>query len=329
MLDIECFTYLNKALESPLAPIVIFANNRGICTIRGTDIKLLLSVRGNKSGKQVDLKDEEIRFLIDKSQAIIREQKMLVELEAPLHVCGDIHGQYYDLLRIFEHCGYPGEYNYLFLGDYVDRGKQSLETICLLLCYKIKYPDKVTLLRGNHESSVTNRIYGFYDECKRRYNVKLWKSFTELFNFLPVAALIDDKILCMHGGLSPDLKSINNITEIQRPTDIPDTGLLCDLLWSDPDKEATEYDENDRGVSVIFGEKVVTDFNKKNDLDLIIRAHQVVDDGYEFFANRQLITIFSAPNYCGEFDNSAGIMIIDDSLTCSLKVLRPVENPKK
>ena len=292
-------------------------------------IEKLLAVRGNKPGKQVDLKEEEIKFLIDKSLTIIKEQKMLVELEAPLHVCGDIHGQYYDLLRIFEHCGYPDDYNYLFLGDYVDRGKQSLETVCLLLCYKIKYPDKVTLLRGNHEISVTNRIYGFYDECKRRYNVKLWKNFTELFNYLPVAALIDDKILCMHGGLSPDLKSIQNIQEISRPTDIPDTGLLCDLLWSDPDKEATDYDENDRGVSVIFGEKVVIDFNKKNDLDLIIRAHQVVDDGYEFFANRQLITIFSAPNYCGEFDNSAGIMIIDESLTCSLKVLRPVENPKK
>ena len=292
-------------------------------------IEKLLSVRGNKPGKQVDLKEEEIKFLIEKSNNIIKEQKMLVELEAPLHVCGDIHGQYYDLLRIFEHCGYPGEYNYLFLGDYVDRGKQSLETICLLLCYKIKYPEKVTLLRGNHESSVTNRIYGFYDECKRRYNVKLWKSFTDLFNNLPVAAIIDDKILCMHGGLSPDLKTIQNIQDISRPTDIPDTGLLCDLLWSDPDKDAVDYDENDRGVSVIFGEKVVMDFNKKNDLDLIIRAHQVVDDGYEFFANRQLITIFSAPNYCGEFDNSAGIMIIDDSLTCSLKVLRPVENLKK
>ena len=292
-------------------------------------IEKLLSVRGNKPGKQVDLKEEEIKFLIDKSYQIIKEQKMLVELEAPLHVCGDIHGQYYDLLRIFEHCGYPGEYNYLFLGDYVDRGKQSLETVSLLLCYKIKYPEKVTLLRGNHESSVTNRIYGFYDECKRRYNIRLWKSFTDLFNYLPVAALIDDKILCMHGGLSPDLKSIQNIQDISRPTEIPDQGLLCDLLWSDPDKEAVDYDENDRGVSVIFGEKVVTDFNKKNDLDLIIRAHQVVDDGYEFFANRQLITIFSAPNYCGEFDNSAGIMIIDDSLTCSLKVLRPVENLKK
>ena len=292
-------------------------------------IDKLLAVRGNKPGKQVDLGEDEIKFLIDKSLQIIREQKMLVELEAPLHVCGDIHGQYYDLLRIFEHCGYPGEYNYLFLGDYVDRGKQSLETVCLLLCYKIKYPEKVTLLRGNHESSVTNRIYGFYDECKRRYNIRLWKSFTELFNYLPVAALIDDKILCMHGGLSPDLNSIENIIDISRPSEIPDNGLLCDLLWSDPDKEAVEYDENDRGVSVIFGEKVVTDFNKKNDLDLIIRAHQVVDDGYEFFANRQLITIFSAPNYCGEFDNSAGIMIIDDSLTCSLKVLRPVENLKK
>ena len=292
-------------------------------------IEKLLSVRGNKPGKQVELKEDEIKFLIDQSLKIIKEQKMLVELEAPLNVCGDIHGQYYDLLRIFEHCGYPGEYNYLFLGDYVDRGKQSLETVCLLLCYKIKYPDKVTLLRGNHESSVTNRIYGFYDECKRRYNVRLWRSFTDLFNWLPVAAIIDEKILCMHGGLSPELKNIQSVQEISRPTDIPDTGLLCDLLWSDPDKDVLEYDENDRGVSVIFGEKIVQDFNKKNDLDLIIRAHQVVDDGYEFFAQRQLITIFSAPNYCGEFDNSAGIMIIDESLTCSLKVLRPVENLKK
>lgn len=292
-------------------------------------LERLLSVRGNKPGKTVDLKEEEIKYLIDKSMVIFKEQKMLIELEAPLRVCGDIHGQYYDLLRIFEHCGFPGEFNYLFLGDYVDRGKQSLETICLLLAYKIKYPLKVHLLRGNHESSVTNRIYGFYDECKRRYNVRLWRNFTELFNYLPVAALIDEKILCMHGGLSPDLRNLSSISEISRPTEIPDSGLLCDLLWSDPDKEVLDFDENDRGVSVVFGEKIVQEFNRKNDLDLIIRAHQVVDDGYEFFAQRQLITIFSAPNYCGEFDNSAGIMIIDDALTCSLKVLRPVENLKK
>jgi len=229
-------------------------------------------------------------------------------------------------LRIFEHCGYPGENKYLFLGDYVDRGKQSLETMCLLLAYKAKFPDKIYLLRGNHESSVTNRIYGFYDECKRRYSVKLWRQFTELFNCLPVAAVIDEKIFCMHGGLSPDLRNLNQIKEISRPIEIPDSGLLCDLLWSDPDKEIQDFEESDRGVSVIFGEKVVQEFNRKNDLDLIIRAHQVVDEGYEFFANRQLITIFSAPNYCGEFDNSAAILIVDEALTCSLKVLRPVEN---
>jgi serine/threonine-protein phosphatase PP1 catalytic subunit len=157
---------------------------------------------------------------------VLREQKMMVEIEAPIKICGDIHGQYYDLLRIFEHCGYPGESSYLFLGDYVDRGKQSLETVCLLLAYKIKFPNKIHLLRGNHEISVTNRIYGFYDECKRRYNVKLWRSFTDLFNYLPVVALIDEKIMCMHGGLSPDLRNLNQINEIQRPTDIPDSGII-------------------------------------------------------------------------------------------------------
>ena len=289
----------------------------------------LLSVKGNKPGKRVELKEEEILFLIDKSTTLIKNEKMLVELEAPIKVCGDIHCQYYDLLRIFEHCGYPGECNYLFLGDYVDRGKQSLETISLLLVYKINFPSKVHLLRGNHECSFINRMYGFYDECRRRYNVRLWKKFLELFNYLPVSALIDDRILCMHGGLSPDLKNLEAISKIQRPTEVPDSGLLCDLVWSDPDKNVLDFEENDRAVSVVFGEKIVTEFNKKNDIDLIIRAHQVVDDGYEFFAQRQLITIFSAPNYCGEFDNSAGIMIIDESLTCSLKVLRPVENLNK
>lgn len=196
--------------------------NKDIDTI----IDKLLSVKGNKPGKTVDLKEDEIKYLIEKSTSIVKDQKMLLELEAPIKVCGDIHGQYYDLLRIFEHCGLPGEHNYLFLGDYVDRGKQSLETISLLMAFKIKYPNKIFLLRGNHESSITNRIYGFYDECRRRYNVRLWKAFTDLFNYLPVSALIDDRIFCMHGGLSPDLKTTNQICELPRPTEIPDKGML-------------------------------------------------------------------------------------------------------
>ena len=214
-------------------------------------------------------------FLIEKSETIFKSNESLLQLEGPIQVCGDIHGQYSDLIRIFETCGYPSHKNYLFLGDYVDRGKQSIETICLLLAFKIKYPDKIFLLRGNHESASANRIYGFYDECKRRYNVKLWKSFTNLFNLIPPAALIDNKILCMHGGLSPDLEFVKDINNIIRPTDIPDSGVLCDLLWADPGKEDVNWGKSDRGISFVFNEKIVNEFNRKNDLDLIIRAHQV------------------------------------------------------
>ncbi|KFO23564.1 Serine/threonine-protein phosphatase PP1-gamma catalytic subunit [Fukomys damarensis] len=285
-------------------------------------------VRGSKPGKNVQLQENEIRGLCLKSREIFLSQPILLELEAPLKICGDIHGQYYDLLRLFEYGGFPPESNYLFLGDYVDRGKQSLETICLLLAYKIKYPENFFLLRGNHECASINRIYGFYDECKRRYNIKLWKTFTDCFNCLPIAAIVDEKIFCCHGGLSPDLQSMEQIRRIMRPTDVPDQGLLCDLLWSDPDKDVLGWGENDRGVSFTFGAEVVAKFLHKHDLDLICRAHQVVEDGYEFFAKRQLVTLFSAPNYCGEFDNAGAMMSVDETLMCSFQILKPAEKKK-
>ena len=165
-------------------------------------------------------------------------------------------------------------------------------------------------------------FYFYFDqnEGKRRYNIKLWKTFTDCFNCLPVAAIIDEKIFCCHGGLSPDLQSMEQIRRIMRPTDVPDQGLLCDLLWSDPDKDITGWGENDRGVSFTFGGEVVSKFLHKHDLDLICRAHQVVEDGYEFFAKRQLVTLFSAPNYCGEFDNAGAMMSVDETLMCSFQV---------
>ena len=200
--------------------------------------------------------------------------KQVFNLFCSFQLCaGDVHGQYYDLLRIFEYGGFPPEANYLFMGDYIDRGKQSIETVCLLLCYKIKYPENFFLLRGNHECAQINRIYGFYDECKRRYSIRLWRVFSDVFNCLPVAALIDEKIFCMHGGLSPELKNLDQIKNIMRPTDVPDTGLLCDLLWSDPERGIEAYGDNDRGVSFTFGENVVRKFNEKHDIDLICRAH--------------------------------------------------------
>nr|GLL33761.1 serine/threonine-protein phosphatase PP1 isozyme 2-like [Ipomoea trifida] len=255
----------------------------------------------------------------------IVSKKALAAQEAAANTAlpGDIHGQYGDLLRLFGYGGFPPEANYLFLGDYVDRGKQSLETICLLLAYKIKYPENFFLLRGNHECGSINRIYGFYDECKSRFNVKLWKTFTDCFNCLPVAALIDDKILCMHGGLSPDLGNLDQIRKLPRPTDVPDSGLLSDLLWSDPSREVRGWGMNDRGVSYTFGPDKVAEFLMRHDMDLVCRAHQVVEDGYEFFADRQLVTIFSAPNYCGEFDNAGAMMSVDEDLICSFQILRP------
>jgi len=294
-----------------------------------TIIDKLLDVRGARPGKQVTLTENEIRSLCVRAREVFMTQPVLLELEAPIKICGDIHGQYYDLLRLFEYGGFPPDANYLFLGDYVDRGKQSLETICLLLAYKIKYPENFFILRGNHECASINRIYGFYDECKRRYNIKLWKTFTDCFNCLPIAAIIDEKIFCMHGGLSPELASMDQIKRIMRPTDVPDTGLLCDLLWSDPDKDIVGWGENDRGVSFTFGPDVVAAFLKRHDLDLICRAHQVVEDGYEFFAKRQLVTLFSAPNYCGEFDNAGAMMSVDDTLMCSFQILKPAEKKAK
>nr|GMC88513.1 serine/threonine-protein phosphatase PP1-like [Ipomoea batatas] len=237
-------------------------------------IERLLEGRKCRS-KKIHLAESEIRQLCMVARDVFLTQPNLLELEAPINVCaGDIHGQYPDLLRLFESGGFPPDSNYLFLGDYVDRGKQSVETICLLLCYKIKFPDNFFILRGNHECASINRIYGFYDECKRRYSVRLWKTFTECFNCLPVSAVIDDKILCMHGGLSPEMESLDQIRALERPVDVPDAGLLCDLLWSDPERETKGWGENDRGVSYTFGADKVEEFLRKHDLDLICRAHQ-------------------------------------------------------
>jgi serine/threonine-protein phosphatase PP1 catalytic subunit len=283
----------------------------------------LLGLRGSPPGTLASLAEHEIKMLCAAARPLLLAQPMFLELEAPIKICGDIHGQFTDLLRLFEYGGFPPESNYLFLGDYVDRGKQSIETMCLLLAYKILYPENFFILRGNHESAGINRIYGFYDECKRRYSIKLWKVFSDVFNCLPAAALIDEKILCMHGGLSPELQSLNQIADLQRPCDVPDVGLLCDLLWSDPDGNTTGWGDNDRGVSFVFGADVVTSFLEEQDLDLMVRAHQVVEDGYEFFAGRRLVTLFSAPNYCGEFDNAGGMISVDEDLMCSFQILKP------
>ena len=158
---------------------------------------------------------------------------------------------------MFEILKYPPESKFLFLGDYVDRGKRSLECILLLLCLKIKYPSKIFLLRGNHESADINRMYGFYDECKRKVSLRIYKKFCNLFNILPITALVGEKILCMHGGLAYDLKNLDQLKTIKRPTEIPEAGLLCDLVWSDPESNLKGWELNDRGGSYTFNERII------------------------------------------------------------------------
>eukprot|EP01065_Artemidia_motanka_P002739 TRINITY_DN11297_c0_g1_i1.p1 TRINITY_DN11297_c0_g1~~TRINITY_DN11297_c0_g1_i1.p1 ORF type:complete len:875 (+),score=258.65 TRINITY_DN11297_c0_g1_i1:58-2682(+) len=324
--SLESRRIVDPAQARVVVPVRAAAVIPGGAEAAGMLIEQLHTAAGTVTGRTPPVKMDEavIRSMLQQAREVIMSQPPFVEVQSPVNVCGDTHGQYADLLRIFTHGGSPGAKNYVFLGDYVDRGRKSLEVMTLLFAYKVKYPENIVLLRGNHEEASINRIYGFYDECKRRYNIKLWKVFADVFNCLPLSALIDESILCMHGGLSPELTNFDQIRAIRRPLSVPDAGLVCDLLWADPEITASGWCENDRGVSFTFGADIVQEACQQLSVDLVCRAHQVVEDGYEFFADRKLVTLFSAPNYVGEFDNCAAIMHVDEALTCSFTVLKPV-----
>lgn len=196
-----------------------------------------------------------VKHILDHGREVVMAEPMLVPVPAPVNICGDIHGQIHDLVTILQTGGMPPTCRYLFLGDYVDRGKHGIESFCTLLGLKILHPKHVFLLRGNHESAMLTRQYGFFDEVKRRFSVRMWKKFVDVFNCLPVAALVEDAALCMHGGLSPELVDLRAIEAVQRPLEVPDQGLVCDMLWSDPE-HGHGWRPNDRGVSYVFGEDV-------------------------------------------------------------------------
>ena len=257
----------------------------------------------------------EVKFLCEKAKELFIEESNVQRIDAPITICGDIHGQFDDLTELFNKGGKCPETNYLFLGDFVDRGFNSVETFLLLLALKVRYPDRITLIRGNHETRQITQVYGFYDECMRKYgSINVWRYCTEIFDYLPISAIIDDRIFCIHGGLSPNIDTIDEIRIIDRKQEVPHDGAMCDLLWSDPDQDQKGFGISPRGAGYLFGEDVVNIFRDLNKIDLIARAHQLVMEGYKMMFNGKLVTIWSAPNYCYRCGNMASILKLDENL---------------
>ncbi|KAH7544451.1 hypothetical protein JRO89_XS15G0168600 [Xanthoceras sorbifolium] len=324
------------------------------------------------------LKESEVKALCLKAMEILVEESNVQRVDAPVTICGDIHGQFYDMKELFRVGGDCPKTNYLFLGDFVDRGFYSVETFLLLLALKIKiesadrspqlfdkpifaflepwvgftvltifsavkhqnlrvltfhcqfesiykltvrYPDRITLIRGNHESRQITQVYGFYDECLRKYgSVNVWRYCTDIFDYLSLSALIENKIFSVHGGLSPAISTLDQIRTIDRKQEVPHDGAMCDLLWSDPEDIVDGWGLSPRGAGYLFGGSVVTSFNHSNNIDYICRAHQLVMEGYKWMFNNQIVTVWSAPNYCYRCGNVAAILELDENLNKQFRV---------
>eukprot|EP00793_Prasinoderma_coloniale_P002103 PRCOL_00002611-RA len=266
------------------------------------------------------LPEDELKELCDRVKELLIEESNVAPVCSPVTVCGDIHGQFHDLLKLFETGGKVPDTNYIFMGDFVDRGYNSLEVFTMLLLLKARWPHRITLLRGNHESRQITQVYGFYDECMRKYgNANAWRYCTDVFDYLGLCAIVDGKALCVHGGLSPDVRVI------ERQCEIPHEGPFADLVWSDPEEIET-WAVSPRGAGWLFGGRVTAEFNHLNGLDVICRAHQLVQEGLKYmFADKSLVTVWSAPNYCYRCGNVASILTFDENMETSVQYFSETE----
>ncbi|EFO89235.1 hypothetical protein CRE_13833 [Caenorhabditis remanei] len=260
---------------------------------------------------------DEITAILRLIEPILMEENSLLEVQAPIKIIGDLHADFDNLMRLFDLIGKVPKEKLLFLGNYVDMGMDGIEVTMMLFCLKIRYRDRIFLLRGNHETPAVNKIYGFYAECDYKYGVGVWWDFQCCFNRLPMACLISQKVLCMHGGLSPELTTLNKIRSIERPNEPISSGLEMDLLWADPTNRGDGWFQSYRGISYLFGKQVVEQACKRLKITLIIRSHMVISDGFEVMTGRRLITVFSASNYAGTVHNSAAVLCVNEKLGVS------------
>ncbi|KAF7357596.1 Serine/threonine-protein phosphatase [Mycena sanguinolenta] len=249
------------------------------------------------------ISEEQVKRLCLKAREILIEEANVQHIDSPVTICGDIHGQFFDLMELFSVGGF------------------LVETfLLLLLALKVRYPERMTLIRGNHESRQITQVYGFYDECQRKYGgSNVWRWCCEVFDYLALGAIVDGRVFGVHGGLSPNLHSIDQIRTIDRKQEVPHDGPMCDLLWSDPD-DIQGWGLSPRGAGYLFGADITKQFAHTNALDLIARAHQLAMEGYKLMFDRTIVTVWSAPNYCYRCGNVASILELDEHLGQEYKV---------
>ncbi|CCH43551.1 hypothetical protein BN7_3103 [Wickerhamomyces ciferrii] len=268
------------------------------------------------------LTEEQTIKILKMGSDVLRKEPNLLQVPAPITVCGDIHGQYFDLIKLFEVGGDPKDTSYLFLGDYVDRGSFSIECLLYLYSIKITYPNTFFLLRGNHECKHLTDYFTFKMECLHKYSSNVYKAACDSFNTLPLAALMNGQYFCCHGGISPELNKPEDLNKIDRFREPPTRGLMCDILWSDPIEDYDENTDDDalfipnnvRGCSYAYTFKAVSNFLTRNNLLSVIRAHEAQDAGYRMYKRTEtmgfpsLLTMFSAPNYLDTYKNKAAVL---------------------
>ncbi|CAK5266188.1 unnamed protein product [Mycena citricolor] len=273
------------------------------------------------------LREEHAFYIIETATEVLRLEGNVLEIDGGVTICGDIHGQYYDLMKLFEFGGNPAETTYLFLGDYVDRGYFSVECVLYLWALKIWYPKSIYLLRGNHECRHLTDYFTFKLECKHKYSEALYDACTDSFCALPLAAVVNDQFLCIHGGLSPELRTVDDIRKINRFMEPPTSGLMCDILWSDPAENFGSETTTDgflhnhvRGCSFFYTYNAACAFLERNKLLSIIRAHEAQDAGYRMYKKARttefpaVMTIFSAPNYLDVYNNKAAVIKYENNV---------------
>ena len=276
------------------------------------DLLNLTSTKNAGKSMQIKIKSDFIRFLCENISEICKKEENIVRVTGKTFIVGDLHGQIEELCYIIKECFPVADTKFVFLGDYVDRGRNSIEVICLLFSLKILYPERFFLLRGNHESRFETKKAGFLAECSSKINKRIWEPFCDAFDTLPLAAIINDTCFCVHGGISKSAMKIEEINAIDRFCEIPESDPMMDLTWSDPDETAETFKESKRGKTYGYGKAAADEFLSTNNLKYIIRAHECVENGYEYsFGEKKVMTVFSASCYIDKQQSKAAYVIFE------------------